>query len=160
MVNHVRTLLLNEPHDAMDGLLETRCPWAFPVDPSFYVLQLPGKLSEIHARFLPQSELTDKVAAVNAAYSYLRRPDIREFLSVFDSRETATVQSKTDVDLSFFSSSSVFETVLAPTGVARLDSVITGLRPLRSYKVDGMATVAVGIAAYAIHLEAVRLRHG
>lgn len=154
MLNHVRTLLLNE--NAVDA---AGVDGVFPVDPSFHRISLGGSLQELHMLFMQgASGIAGRATVVDCAYALVRRMDLSGRLAVFDSRETpfrGVTGTRT-----FGALMARRAKLLGRTGFEDLDSNIRALESLVYSVEDGPMAEACLIVALACAMEAARRRRG
>ena len=82
MVNHVRTLLLNESQSSLSAMgLDYGRPWY--VSPSFSSVEIPKNLERIHkALFIGSFTVEERADRVDAVMSLLHSVDMSGFLSL------------------------------------------------------------------------------
>lgn len=157
MVNHLRTLFLNEDPDNADFKASSL---SFPVDLSFRKISLSGSLKELYDDTMYGAESADdKIKRVNSIRLAMSRVDLKDGLPIRDLRETRY----DDVDVSFdpnsvFNRKSVETVLYKTTGIPSYDNALAWLKACTN--VDGPMRTAAGICAYAIQLEAVRTGNG
>lgn len=88
MVNHIRTLLLNETQTSLQQAgLAYGDPWL--VSPRFSGVEVPHGLLPVHDGIFSGVEtLQDRIARVDAVASILAAKDMRRYVDLFDRRVT------------------------------------------------------------------------
>lgn len=170
MINHVRTLLLNE---TQTSLSEAGYDYGYPwyVSPSFSGVDIPNGLLQLNkALFSGCSSLDDRISRVWSIMSLLESVDMEEFLSVFDNRSTVHDRHSFSIrelfDNSKFSSSGFFNEVLSSLGSAiglfrhvgnpDFDPVLDKLFDMAHGSFEAPLRVASIILAYCMQLENAR----
>lgn len=156
MVNHVRTLLLNENASSVNDV-----GGCFPVDRSFSKLNLVGDLAFLHSQmFLGDTGIEQKIRVVNSVFSFVNRVDLRVFFDMLDTRNTEYTRADVEVPRSVFTTSFAFRTAFKQTGILDLDNAISKLKSIYTGKTDGALGVAAAVVAFVFQLEAVRRKNG
>ena len=170
MVNHVRTLLLNE---TQASLRSAGRPYGDPwvVSPSFSAVAVPGRLVPFQdAVFVGASSLQDRISRVDAVMSVISAPDLSEFLGLFDTRSTVSTEPISTVSGLYAAlpgSSEGFEDAIsrgswaqcglyAPIGDRRMDGALARLFSIHSSSFECVPRVAAPILAYCVQLEGAR----
>lgn len=168
MVNHIRTLLLNESQ----ATLSTKgMPYGEPwyVSPKFSGIDIPDRLLPVYrALFLDTDTVDDKAGRIDAVMSLLNAVEMRQFICVFDTRTTvdadrASFSIRELFDKSKWSSSGFEERVVdaamstpglfAFTGNKDTDYVLGKLKGLAYGSFEFELKVAAIVLAYCIQLE-------
>lgn len=157
MINHIRTLFLNEDPTDADFVSASL---SFPVDMSFRKMRLGGRLGELYGALMDGADgMDEKIARANLLYSAMSRVDLSGMVPIGDSRVTAFDVPDDGFDLlQVFERPGVGLVLFAKTGVESFDAALDWLKSCTS--VDGAMAVSAGIAAYVIQLENERLHHG
>ena len=97
MVDHVRTLLMNEPASIVDGVV----PWH--VDPSFRGVRLTPDLAAVHALlFGDNPDLHRKISVVSDLMPFTASPEFEWASSVFDKRKSIDDRKKASTAFRFY----------------------------------------------------------
>lgn len=173
MVNHVRTLLLNETQASLRAAgYRYGEPWY--VSPSFDSLSVPAGLVPFRtAVFFLTSSLTDRVNRVGAIMPIVKAPDLSGLFSVLDTRETVPENSGTCVsvreifDKAKLASNGFEGRILSVAGSSpslfsriddgRLGNAVEDLRKLAMGSFESSVRVGASILAYCMQMEAVRI---
>jgi hypothetical protein len=168
MVNHVRTLLLNE---SQYGLLEAGFPYGSPwvVSPRFEPVRVPEGLVPVrNAVFSGTDSWESRINRVEAVMSVLGAVDMSPFMSAFDTRSTVTETGCLRSIRGLFdripSASGGFEQAVidsargapglfALTGVQSLDEVIPALSFLARGSFEWEMRFSAIVLAYCAQLE-------
>lgn len=89
MINHIPTLLLNEPASLVS---------AWPVDQDFMPLSLSGLLKTVHDLLVPpEMTISDKESRVVQLMPFALSPEFSDILGTMDRRETFSVSTPKSV---------------------------------------------------------------
>lgn len=178
MVNHVRTLLLNETQASLGA---AGYPYGEPwyVSPAFDSVRVPAGLSRFRdAIFFDTQSLDDRIYRVNAVIPFVEAPDLADQYSVLDARSTvpvasASVSSVREIFDGAKLASNGFEgrVILVAKGSpdlfssvkdGTLDKAVSDLGKMALGSFESSVRVGASILAYCIQLEAVRtgIRNG
>lgn len=173
MVNHARTLLLNE---TQRSLAAAGHPYGYPwfVSPSFGGLDVPTELSGMRdAIFYGAESDEDRFSRVDAVMSLLGAVDMAPFMAPFDRRTTVVGRLESSSIRELFENSrhashGFEEAVLEAARSARglfshigdpaFDKALDGLSGLARGSFEGELRVAACIAAYCVQLEGLNRR--
>ena len=171
MINHVRTLLLNESqHSLMDAGFPYGVPWV--VSPKFEVVDVPKRISGVRdAIFFGTSSWQSRFDRVNAVMSVLGAVDMSPFLGMFDTRSTVPETEGLSSVRGLFDksreSSSGFEqpviesvrgapTLFAATGIRDVDDALPALSGLARGSFEWETRFSSIVLGYCAQLEGVR----
>ena len=172
MINHIRTLLLNETQGSLGRSgLPYGVPWF--VSPSFLGVEVPDRLVPFRdALFRGAVGLDGRIDRVNAVMTVLSAPDMSEFVGLFDGRSTVENESArtvSDLYRNMRSASGGFDSAVlggswtscglySPTGDAKFDRALPRLMSIGCSPFEFVPSVAAPILAYCIQLEGLRVK--
>ena len=162
MINHIKTLLLNEDPNDLDPSLCT-----FAVDKRYKPVKLTGKLKVLYSSLFPVDK-EEKCITVDSLYKIVNRVDLKEHLEYFDTRcEESNSECEICVDcihpelrvrepsnLSGFLSQSAYTVLYSKTGNERADTELASLANIDSFKHDGGINIAARVLALAVKIDA------
>ena len=168
MINHIRTLLLNETQTSLSQHgFEYGYPWL--VSPKFSGIRIPDNLVPLrNAIFSGADSIDDRIRRVEAIMSLLGAVDMSEFRSLFDGRSTVTGTRQSFSIRELFTNSkyasSGFEKTLldrarstkglyASTGRTDSDPALHELSRLAGDSFEWPLRVAAVVFAYCIQLD-------
>ena len=158
MINHIRTLLLNEVVEESEDQ-EPR----FRVDPAFSPVAVKASLAGIRSAYMAvASDLDGRMKVVDGLYKLVSRPDFTEFTRLFDERRTP-VKDGAEMPESAkdaFGPGSSKKTLYGYTGLDQFDGALERLKAISSSSMDGEMRMAANVMAYVIQIEAARRVHG
>jgi hypothetical protein len=170
MINHIRTLLLNETQASLsEAGLKYGEPW--PVSGSFDKVEIPrGVLPLYRAVFYGCDTLEDRIDRVNAVMSILGAVDMGAFMGLLDTRSTVSAPGSFSIrelfDASSHGSHGFYDAVLraAPSCTGLFSSVGSPVIDEALPKLSGMVRgsfespirVAAAILAMCIQLDRAR----
>jgi len=175
MIDHVKTLLLNESASYLVSAFPDLVSW--PIDQSFTAVKLGPGMESLYNMVFPYTNLTPrgmvagKLDAIGRLMPYINAPELATSLSVFDGRVSSDSPHPSDVfgfhSVMSGSSSCASELALLsndameafyPTGVGRLDPVLASLKAKFQNSTASSAKIGAAAISMAIQIEALRLR--
>ena len=172
MVNHVRTLLLNE---TQTSLSEAGLPYGSPwfTSPRFSGVKVPPGLSRVYsAVFSGCDGLSERIDRVNVVMTMLAAPDMAPFMGLFDTRSTVEPESSGSIrelfDLSTHSSGGFYDSVMqaarssaglfAHVGDSSVDESLDKLAGMARGSFESTMKVASVIVALCVQLDKARTK--
>lgn len=172
MVNHIRTLLLNETQASLGS---QGFPYGFPwyVSPSFLSIDVPERLKPFERSLFGDSpDVDSRINVISAIMPIVHAPDLKEFYEFFDTRSTVSddtavidsvrsffgriESSESSVGAEFISSLKSSYGLFSKTGNVDIDKFVDRLKLLFDGAFESSIKIGSAVLAYCFQLEAIR----
>lgn len=164
MINHVRTIILNE-HNSVAGVA-TGLPHAEVIDPAFVPFAPPTLLQPIHVQLYPSgASIAERLVQTRGIMTLLHRPLLEPYIIASDPRITYSLIDNLSNTIAFDATLFVsrIERALANmTATSALfhnpayDAYVTSMYKLWSNGMSSPVRVAAALLAYAYKCDQVR----